>query len=267
MKPGIYPNIPESEYRKSEGVNQSALKQMLISPAHYRASVTEPPKEPTDAQVIGTLTHRVILEGKGDFVIEPEDVDLRTKAGKEWLSKQGDVRIVKSEIAKSIAGMRESVLRHPVAKAILESKGDNEVSCWAADPATGLLLKGRADRLTTDANNYTVVADLKTVQRGEAGKESFSKAIFNWGYAFQAYFYANLLFQASYFVFIVVEKESPFACCCYSLSPEAINYGGRQVRKCLDLVRQCEQSGKWPAYNDDLSVISLPDWVMRKEEV
>ena len=271
-------NVPEKEYRESEGVSQSDAKEMLISPAHYYARITEKKEPPTDAQIIGRITHRGILEGKfNEFCVRPRDFDGRTKEGKAWLAtakefwgKQYpdlDFSSITTEAYRNILGMIASVKRHPIAKSILEAQGNNEVSCWKEDKETGLLLKGRADRMTTDANGYTVVADLKTVQRGEGDRESFSKSIFNWGYAFQAYWYSKLLFEATFFVFIVVEKEAPWAVSCYALDNEAMAYGGRRVREVLAKIKECQDKNEWPAYGSDMQTIGLPEWVMRRENL
>lgn len=275
MTEGIHLNIPESEYRKAEGVNQSTLKEMLISPAHYLAKITQPPEPPTDAQIIGTITHRAILQNKFDeFCVKPKDYDGRTKEGKAWIERAKEMWgktytdlefvAISIDIYKNILGMVAACRKHPVAKSILESKGDNEVSCLKMDEQSGLLLKGRADRLTTDAKNFTVVADLKTVQHGEGNAESFAKSIFNWGYDFQAAFYLDL-FAATYFVFIVVEKEPPFAVACYNLSPEAIGRGRKHYRVCLERVQACMALNEWPAYGDKMTTINLPEWALRSD--
>lgn len=266
MTEGIHPNVPEAEYRAAEGVSQSDAKEMLISPAHYYARVTGPRPEPTEAQKIGTLTHAAVLENKCQWVVEPDGFGGRTKDGKAWKAQQ-KFPVIKPELALNLKGMRDSVLRHPVAKSILEAQGQNEVSCFKKDEETGLLLKGRADRVTVDANGYTVVADLKTVQRGEGDTASFSKAIFNWGYAFQAYWYSKLLFGATFFVFIVVEKEPPYAVACYALDNEAMAFGGRRVREVLTKIKECHDKNEWPAYGSGMTTIGLPEWALRRENL
>jgi PDDEXK-like domain of unknown function (DUF3799) len=138
------------------------------------------------------------------------------------------------------------------------------VCCWRSDPKTGLLLKGRSDRVTVDSQNKTVIADLKTCGRGDAREGEFSKAIFNYGYDLQAAFYMDL-FGASFFCFIAIEKEMPYAIQCFNLAPEAIVVGRRKYESYLATVKKCSETGNWPAYGDELKTISLPDWVMRKE--
>jgi hypothetical protein len=126
-EPGIYPGIPEREYREAEGICQTDSKEVLISAAHYYARITGPRPEPTEAQKIGTLTHAAVLENKCEWVVQPDDFDGRTKAGKEWIAAQ-TLPVIKKELAFDLNGMRNSVLAHPVASGILKAQGNNEVA-------------------------------------------------------------------------------------------------------------------------------------------
>ena len=263
---GIFFDVPMAEYRAADGINVSSLKEMAISPRHYLSALEETPEEPTEAQVIGTITHSAVLEDDfSGFVVRPVGLDARTKDGKEWIAAQRNPTI-KQNIATNIAGMVNAVKNHAMATKILFGNRKNEVCCWKIHPSTGLLLKGRADCVMTDAKNQTVIADLKTCQRGDARESEFSKQIFQWGYDLQAAFYMDL-FEASFFCFVCVEKESPFAVQCFNLSAEALAIGRRKYEGYLAKVRQCKESGVWDAYGDDLKTISLPDWVVRKENL
>lgn len=263
MTEGIAIGISEEAYRAAEGVNQTSLKLMAISAAHYRSKIDEKPKPPTDAQRIGTVTHQVILQDKHDYVVRPAGLKFSTVEGKAWKKAQTKT-IIDLEEERDIEGMRASVMAHPVARAILERPGQNEVASFRRDPETGLMLKGRADRVCMDDQQRTVIPDLKTTQHGCAGKEAFSKEIYNWGYAIQAHHYLTL-FGASSFVFIVVEKESPYACAVYALEPDAIAHGARLWREYLNRVKECTDSGIWPAYSTTMEWIGLPEWAKRKE--
>ena len=261
---GIFFDVPMAEYRREEGVNVSALKSMGTSPAHYLAKVQAPPDDPTPAQITGTICHSAVLENDfTGFVVKPSDYDGRTKEGKVWLANQTKLPIDR-ETASNIAGMVASVRRHPMAGKILYGDGKNEVCCWKVHAATGILLKGRADRVATDSQNKTVVIDLKTTGEGDGKKENFSREISKWGYDIQAAFYMDL-FDASYFCFVCVEKVAPFAVSCYSLSPASIAVGRRKYESYLAEINKCVAANSWPAYGDDLDTIDLPDYVMRKE--
>lgn len=261
---GIFFNVPMEEYRRAPGINVSALKEIGISPRHYLSKTCEKQKDATEAQIIGTLTHSAVLENDNSgFVVRPDGMKFTTVEGKEWKAKQR-LPIIDGETRDNIAQMKVACQNHPVAKRMLYGEGKNEVSCWRKHGPTGLLTKGRADRLTQDSNELTTIVDLKTTERGGASEREFSRSIFTWGYALQAAHYLTL-FEATFFCFVVVEKESPFAVQCFHLSPDAIAYGRRKCDSYLERVKQCMDTGEWPSYPESLTTISLPEWVMKNE--
>jgi len=160
--------------------------------------------------------------------------------------------------------MIASVKNHAMASRILFGEGNNEVSGWANHKDTGLLIKGRADRLAMDAKQNTVCVDLKTTDRGGASEAEFSKSIFSWGYDVQCAFYMDL-FQCSYFVFVCVEKLPPYAVNCFSMDLESVAIGRRKYESYLAKIKHCDETNSWPCYGDDLKTINLPAWAMKKE--
>ena len=60
---------PDPDYRKTEGISQSAMKELLISPAHYQAAYG-PNAEPRFATA--AMTWGLALHGR---VLEPEKFD------------------------------------------------------------------------------------------------------------------------------------------------------------------------------------------------
>lgn len=277
---GIFFDYPEEDYRASPGVCQSDLKEMQYSPAHFLDRITTPREPPTPAQKIGTLTHSLILCGRRDFAVIPEDAPKRPTAA-QWQAKkpsedsQAAMRwwtafmaaspgkeYLTADEAADIMGMRGSVMAHPEAGEILRRPGNNEVACWKRDHETGLLLRGRADRVCMDNRERMVIPDLKTVQRGGAREHQFSNSIAEYGYFLQNSFYLDL-FEASFFVFIVVEKEAPYAVRCYHLPPEDVQVGRETYRGYLRTLRQCIDTDTWPGYETGMATIRLPEWVRR----
>ncbi len=280
--PGIYEGIPMPVYRAADGENISALKEMALSPKHYLQAKNAPPQEPTDAQRVGTVVHSAILENdhsgyvvrpatfphtiKGVTTIKPWD----GRAGycKEWkeqVEDSGKVPFSPEEKA-NLDGMIVSVKNHGMANSIIYGPGGrNEVCCFKKHTWTELLLKGRADRLTMDGDQKTVVVDVKTTGRGDGIKGKFSKEIDKWKYFQQSAFYQDL-FEASFFCFVVVEKEAPYAVACYSLDKESIQIGRDLNDKYLAKVRECRDTGVWPCYSEGLETIALSDWAKKKAQ-
>jgi exodeoxyribonuclease VIII len=261
-------DMPEAEYRAAEGVSQSELKYLARSPAHYRAFKDGPKPEPTAAMVLGTVTHARLLQ-PGDplgYFVRPAGMDFRSKEGKAWKESHGDLPIITEDEQDSIAGMIDAVAAHPAACAALSppKAGSNEVSMFAIDGEdTGILRKGRADRITPDEYGNTVVVDLKTTD--DASPAEFAKTVGNMRYHVQAAYYTDLAaacgMESPLFMFIAVEREAPFAVGCYVLSPEDIAVGRMTYRRELRLLKDCLAVGKWPAYGEGVQMIDLPRWM------
>ena len=263
---GMFFDIPAADYRQRPGINISSLKAMAISPAHYYAEVMRPPTEPTEAQVIGTITHSAILEEDfSGFNVRPLGLNFTTKEGKAWRDANSDKPIISQEQAGHITGMLESVKKHKLATKLLRGQGNNEVSGWATHGPTGLLLKGRADRIITDDSGNTVIVDLKTTGYSDGSVDGFTKQIADWSYHRQAAHYLDI-FGATFFVFLVVEKLPPYAVACYCVDGPDLDFGRFQNLRDLRAVATCRESGEWPAYGNELVNLRLPHWA-KKEAV
>lgn len=257
--------VPAREYHASQGVNHSSAKEMDISPLHYLQKITAPPEEPSDAQIIGTILHSAILESDySGFVVKPKDMTFQTKEGKAWRDAQTKP-IITQETASNIAGAVTSVKNHTLASSILyNSKGNNEVCCWKLHPATGLLIKGRADRVTADNQERTIIADVKSVERGHATPGAFAREIKKWSYHTQSDWYLEL-FGATHFVFIVVEKTPPHDVLCRYIGPKSLRKAHELNERRLAKIKECAESGKWPGASDQLQEIEMPDWALKDE--
>ena len=255
---GTFFDLPEDVYRKAPGVNVSALKD-AITPAHYRASRdAEQPATPTPAQVFGTACHAFALEGRTAFVTRPDGMVFTTKEGKAWRDAQ-TLPILTQDEAESIRRIGLELDKHPVANSVLRSGGKSEVSCFKRDAATGLMLKGRADYLTSDINGMTTIVDLKTCGFGDASEAAFSREIAKWKYHQQAAFYLDL-FGATFFLFVAAEKEAPYAVNVFRLDAESIAVGRAANEAALQSIAAAEASGDWSCYPPELHTLTLPKW-------
>lgn len=191
----------------------------------------------------------------------------------EWQQNNGDRKVLSADQWAQLHAMRDSVMAHPAASA--------------------LLLRGQ-----------NVVIDLKTTD--DASLEGFSKSIANWRYDVQAPFYLDGLREclrqsgdkppaegaaelSAYwideltgivcrcrpdfwrgepknFVFIAVEKKPPYAVAVYVLDEDSMVSGRAQYRANLNTLEQCLIADKWPGYGDKVQTISVPAWHLRKNE-
>jgi exodeoxyribonuclease VIII len=268
MNAGIL-SMPAEQYRAAEGISKSDLDWIAPprTPAHYKAKRDGLiVREETPAMRLGTLTHRAILEPEslsGAFVTVPTNLDLRTVKGKEWKQSVSDTPIITEAEATAIQGMLKSVWANPKAARLL--KGARTEVCLFAEDSNGTLLKGRLDALPSAGN---AIVDLKTA--ASADPQEFERSLGKYAYHKQGAFYLKLCrllgLPMEHFVFIVVEKVPPYAVAIYSLDDEAIRLGNLEIARDLAAVRECEASGKWPSFGDEITNISLPAWMLKSLE-
>ena len=219
-------NQPDPAYRKEAGVNQSSLKKILKSPAHYQAALKDR-FLPTPAMEIGTAAHCLVLDGpkafENSYVLQPDDVKLNTKAGKEWKAAQGRKKILKDDgkdkMWSSIYGMAEQLSKIDYYQITDDAEyiKRNEVSIYW--DWFGVRCKARLDSVLIEEG---IVLDLKTTASVEP--DQFARKVEGLGYDFQAAFYAKAA-EVAYgkpfkFVFAAVERVAPFDVQLFEVTPE-----------------------------------------------
>ncbi|QPB08651.1 exonuclease VIII [Burkholderia phage Mica] len=189
----------------------------------------------------------------------------------EWEKHNGHRRILTPEQWDQLHRMRDAIMAHPAARALLtSSKFVTEHSAYAQDPETGVLRRVRPDLWRFDG----IVGDLKTTE--DASPEGFARSIAKYGYDVQDPYYLdtlNLALQqsnpdefaahptsAKAFVFIVVEKSFPHAVAVYCLDDESKALGTAKYREGLNTYAECERTGVWPGFGDAVQMISVPQW-------
>lgn len=202
-------------------------------------------------------------------------VTLWSDAQAEWLQNNTSRTVLTAEQWEQVHAMRDAVMAHPAANALL-----------------------------TRANN--VVVDLKTCE--DASPEGFAKSIANWRYDVQDPYYLDGLREAirqskqtsfpwkngkselsaywidpvtgelcrcrpdywkgspDHFLFIAVEKKKPHAVGVYQLDGESRELGRAQYRADLDLFAKCKANDNWPGYGDKIQKVNMPGWHKNKNQ-
>lgn len=269
MKPGIYTGdqLSNSDYHSGAGISCTGLKKIAVSPAHYKRGEFKQ----TAAMAMGSATHSAILEPESfskQYVTLPAGKDRRSAEYKALCASHGTDNVLVSADAHQINIMQTAVRANPVAnKWLYQEPGRNELSVYAEDPETGVLVRCRFDRLL----NRGFSPDLKTTV--DASPRGFSNAIAKYGYAFQAAFYMDTYFWATGdklegFGFLAVESKAPYNVMCYRLDDESIEIGRSQYRAALNKYAECLESGVWHGYDDcDMeTLIGLPNWQISQYE-
>jgi len=269
VKPGIYPNVPFGEYIQWPAINNSLLRIIDIQSAAHAKAYKDNPPPPSKAFREGQIFHALVLEPMefdSRYAIAPA-VDRRTTAGKqawkEFEAAAGGKQVVAEEEYQSCLKMAEAVREHRAAWNLLRF-GKPEICIIWQDPLTGLMCKARLDYVHLENR---VIVDLKSTR--DASPDAFSKAIWNYGYHQQAAFYLDglgtLLGDMAEFVFVAVEKEEPFAVACYRAASDILTMGVGAYRRSLQIYKECVVSGVWPAYSQEVELITLPRWAQSAE--
>jgi hypothetical protein len=262
-KEGIFRDLPADVYHAAPGVNVSSLKECRKSMRHYWYAIAKSKDDEPEEKhfVIGTCVHTLTLEPHllaQAYVKRPAHFkDWRTNAAKEWRDSQ-TLPVITDEEEKEIFATVAAAKADPLIAAILQDS-ERELSCIKQHPRTGLLLKGRADVVRDDIYGERWVADIKTIGEGGTVRDEFSKQVAKRDYHMQAAFYSDL-FEASHFVFIVLEKVPPHDVAMDELDALALEIGRRSNEAFLLRIAECKRSGEWPGNGGHIRVNKLPRW-------
>lgn len=258
-------NQSDWDYRREEGVNQSSLKRILESPAHYQAALKNR-LIPTTAMEIGTAVHCLTLDGQkvfdAQYVKKPDGIKLNTKDGREWKETVGRKKALaaggKDDPWGSVHGMDASLKRlawfDPSQDEFIEH---NEVSIyWGWH---GVKCKARLDRVLVDEG---IVLDLKTTD--SVDPETFMKKVVNLGYDFQAAYYAKaaeFAYEKPFrFIFVAVERKAPYTVDLFEVTPTMMEEGVRKCNLALMRYAECAMVGEWPNRDPQIHSLEYPTW-------
>jgi len=255
-------NMPNDVYHSYAGISKSGLDMIARSPAHY---AYRSPQEPTRAMVIGSATHAAILEPElfaKQYMLLKDVTDRRSSAYKQAVDQFGADNVLTGTEADAVTGMQAALQLNESAKQRLDARGWVELACFASDPVTGVLVKCKFDKLTSDF----LSVDLKTTQ----DLRDFAKSVANYRYHVQAAFYADVFEwatgeQLKGFEFLAVEKDAPNASRIFVLDTPSIDYGRKLYRQALDVYAECLRNDEWPMPPGETEYITLPYWAADPE--
>ena len=243
--------ITDKEYFSAKGVNASALKQFAKSPAHYKASLTEPPKTST-AFDVGTLVHQLVLEKiKGWAIVEGNRNSKAVKEMIETAKSIGKIAIKPGE-DEAILKMAKSVSNNKYGKYLGRDTERSELAGFAEDPETGLMLKAKFDYAPKTGS---VLFDLKTT--ADASPKKFNWSAKDFGYDIQAVHYMHVAklcgLDYDQFIFVVVEKSAPYLTASYILEDETRERAENRYRMLLESFKECKDSNDFSqGYDEEL---------------
>lgn len=244
-----------NDYAQIDAVNQSRLKHIAESPAHYKAKLEEGDGD-TDARIMGRYFHALALDPVDALTgfVRWTDGRRASKAWDAFKEQHADRNIIpyatpaQKNQCERYEAMANAVQRHPYVLALLNTPGaQTEATFTGNDPVTGRLIKCRADLVkpTTDGFWY----DLKGVNTTNA--RQFGAMAYRNRWIHQAAFNRRCILAQhgeapSTYGFIVVEDRAPYDVAIFDVPTDMMELADNEVTEWLRLLESCEASGEWP---------------------
>ena len=266
--------MTEKEYRAHPAISRSELFKISETPEKFKY-YREHPEEPTPSLLLGQLLHAMVLlqpsEVWKQFAIIP-NIDKRTKAGKDahaaFVADCGDKIPVTYDMAQQAEAMSKAILSNEYARKLLD--GEREKEFFWTDDLTGEECKCRVDVLTR-IGDTNVIVDLKSADSAET--EAFVKSAIKYGYDFQSAMYTEGVKANTHkdytFVFIVVEKNPPYAVNILQADKLFVLRGYDLFREYIGTYHYCRESNNWYGYlgkHNLINVLGLPSYLAKEIE-
>lgn len=271
--PGQY-DIAEDEYhadpvRHLGGSLSSTVARKLLAPscpALAKWAADHP--EHKDTYDLGTVTHRLTL-GSGPRIVKVPADNWMTKAAKEARDAaraEGAVPLLSKDLARATA-MRDAVHAEPLAHALLTMPGQPEQTLLWQE--AGTWCRAMLDRWPHPDNDpQPIIVDLKKTAKA-LDDASLAKTVWEYGYHQQADWYSRGYLAVHDvrpdFVFVFVQDSPPHLVRVVTLDLDLLADALARNDEALQIWRQCQETGVWPAYENTLDPLSAPRWANLRE--
>ena len=273
MKPEpfeIVPGLSYEEYEKRPGTNGSLLAAVIKkSMRSVRAIIDGKGKAASEAMDFGTAFHALALEGRREFVEQPETYPAKdgpkpwnnnANFCKEWNEKQ-DKTILTGEEIEQLIGMTDAVKSEKILAPYLS--GQSELSIFATQ--NGYPLKIRIDHLPDDESGPVI--DFKKAR--SAKPDEFVKSAYDLLYHVKAAFYLDVLKligkPRKSFWFVAVEQTYPHDTSIIRMCDRPgdlfIPAGRTLYRDAFKELVKAQNGNLWPSYGQHEAEVAAPDWM------
>lgn len=289
---GFIENMPYDEYAKVDALNGSKIVHMRRSPMKYKHEIDHPsPASP--AMVLGSAAHRLILEPDlvGEFAVWGLQDDQKVRRGRVWDEFQeannGKMVVTQTEQA-AMVGVAVGARRNLPLSKYIKASGPTEVSMFWRHPHTGRQYKARLDKVIVEMipdraetvvehdriktvrqplAKHTIV-DLKTTR--DCRDFRFGPQAYQLGYVVKmAHYwegYRTLLGVEPAIKLGAIESKEPFESALYNIPRELILLGLEERDNLVHRIEECEESGIWPARQEDEQDLVMPPWASTEAE-
>lgn len=283
-QPGIH-DMPDEEYFALEAANNSGLKDMTRSPAHFQHRKKNPKPESPQMKA-GKCLHTAILEPEkflDRYAILPPSAPLpptekmranpkptpeiyeRIDFWDNWELLNANKEIIKGENAGEYLEIGNLIRNHPELALFFES-GKAEQVILANDPQTGVLCKCKPDHMTR-VSGSNIVIELKSTD--DCRPDAFTRTAYNFGYFQASAFYQDVMSWSigapDLYLIVAFEREAPYGIKIYEVAEDDVERGRRQYRSALDLYAYCLETNEWPLYNTTIELLEMPYWAKERK--
>jgi hypothetical protein len=266
-EPGIYRDVPFAEYERWNAWNPSKIKTLLQkSPRALRYDLDHD-KGSSAAMDTGKAAHMAILEPDRfmDTYVVFSGARRQGKAWDDFQAANEGKEVVKADEYYELLAMRHAVESDPVSGPIMAASADHEVSIVWIDADTGLLCKGRLDRLEAD----NTITDLKTTADPyhRAFRNTFTRLLYHVSLAAYTDGLSALDRESPGTQIIAVQSAAPFEVVVYQPSRGTILEGYDQWKRGLKTIAECIRNGVWPGPETKPVPLDLPEWAFSESDV
>lgn len=264
--PGLYPDLPEKVYHGDPDSLSSTGVRLMVKPggpAKHRFGA----HEDNDDFDLGTAAHTLLL-GTGTAIEVVEAKTWQSNAAKAARAKaraEGKVPLLTKQY-EAVKAMVAAAMGRPEVAALFPGGPESaaEMSAYAMDPLTWVMLRARFDYIIFLPDRRVRVRDYKTTK--DASPSGFKKSAASYGYHIQVAHYCRVLdalgYEVEEFLLLAQEKTPPYLTSIHEFDAEAIAVGDEVVTNGIELFAHCHAADNWPGYGDRINRMSLPTWAI-----
>lgn len=251
----------------------ASIAHLLVTKSGLHAYTAHPRLNPQYRQEesaefdYGRAAHALLLEGDESRFVVIEADDWRKKDAKElrdMARADGKMPMLARQIHRVRAMVKaatEYMAGSEIPDALAGAKVEHSLHWQEGDAHC-------RSRLDAWNEKLCLVLDYKTVL--SANPASFVSGAYAYGYTMQEAFYRRGV-KAVYgkeprFVFLLQEKETPYACSLVAFDPAMQELGDRQVEYAITLWRDYTSRNYWPGYSTRIAHLEPPAWYAARVE-
>jgi PDDEXK-like uncharacterized protein DUF3799 len=273
----VLDDLPSDEYHRDQIAHEpslsSSIAKILVMQSPLHAWHAHPRLNPKFVPVQnedfdrGSAAHALLLEGE-DRMVECAFNDWRTNAAKDARDEAraaGKLPLLTKHVGavRRMVEVAKTALLESELHATLEDFHAERSVIWRED-GTEVWKRARFDLQHVDR---PLILDYKTVE--SADPWAFQRAIVSLGYDVQAAHYCDA-YVAMHpsaadrvdFVFLVQEREAPFACSLVGLEPAFLELGKSKVAHATAIWADCLKDRHWPSYSHKIAWSQPPAWAL-----